>query len=52
MNSPLFLIKTLCRFVSCAMRYALLLAQNASHQGKTNKGHLQMETYYYTRKYN
>jgi len=46
MNSPSFQIKTLCRFVPCAMRYALFLAENAGHQGKTKEGHLRMETYY------
>jgi hypothetical protein len=34
------------------MRYALLLAENAAHQGKTKEEHLHVETYYQTRKSN
>jgi hypothetical protein len=34
------------------MRYVLLLAEKAANQGKTEKGYLQVETYYYMRKPN
>ena len=36
MNSPYF-YQTLCRFVSCAIRCALFLAEYAAHQRKTNE---------------